>query len=555
MQRMPSNRLPMAPMQQSGGLKDIDFEYYIGHYLDLAKRWWPYILISGPVAAVLMGLVGLHLGMHDSPAQEVSALIGVENTSSMSGVSDVAEGAYRVEMIRSRSFLREVVDKLSLRLVVHEIARHSVFDSVSIDSTTPPGKYDLLVVKKNGVYELRYSGGKDAADDRVIATGPLGSLDRLSVAGAYLRLSREYLEDPYGFSFAVVSTRAAVDRVLYSLDVRGPGRRHDYIRVSFRGRDYHLITETVNTIAEHYVAQNLSFRKRRTGEALAVLEKQLRKAQEQLAVSQGALRSFLSANPNVALSQGAQQTVTEIMDLERSTHLTSSVVTEAERLRDEYLAVPPQRRRPYISEIAIFLQTNGVASAQVLQTELQQLLQERADLERDFAPNHPAIQENNGKIGALGNRALASLNRFIESNRERTQQRRSGISRLSSQLRSLPTKELKLAELQRRQQIDSEIYSTILAKYNEIKVANSVEMADVFVMDQAVPPYGPSLPERAGKLLALCLLAGLAASFGPPVLVDMTDKTARTEKELRKMTDLPVIEVIPAMAGTEKGHA
>jgi uncharacterized protein involved in exopolysaccharide biosynthesis len=411
------------------------------------------------------------------------------------------------------------------------------------------------VVDKNDdeTYELRYTNRQQGIENRVLGSGPIASLKTPAVPGAYLRLSGEFLAAPYSFEFSVVPLRLAVDRVLYSLSVDGPRRDQEYISVSYRGRDYQLITETVNAIADHYVEQNLDFRKRRTQEALRVLEKQLRKAEEQLAVSEAGLRSFLSANPNVALSAGAQQTITEIMNLEASTHQSSSAASEAERLMEEYANAPAERRQSYISEIAIFLQTNGVASAQVLQAELQQLLRERTQLEQDFAPNHPAVRENRQKIDALGKRAAASLSNFIQSTRERLEYRRSGISRLTSRLNALPTKELQLAELRRKQEIDSEIYSTVLARYNEVKVADAVETADVFVMDYAVPPYPPSFFQRASMLLALCLYAGVAVSLAPPVLVDLVDKTARTEKELEKMSDLPVLETIPTIPSTKRG--
>ena len=55
---------PIKPQQT---LRDIDFNYYIRHYLNLIWRWKLYIIISGPLVAVLCIVYTLKFGTIQPP--------------------------------------------------------------------------------------------------------------------------------------------------------------------------------------------------------------------------------------------------------------------------------------------------------------------------------------------------------------------------------------------------------------------------------------------------------------------------------------------------------
>ncbi len=134
----------------------------------------------------------------------------------------------------------------------------------------------------------------------------------------------------------------------------------------------------------------------------------------------------------------------------------------------------------------------------------------------------------------------------MEESLKRSSDRKEKVSQISQKLRGLPSQELRLANLERRQRISSDIYSMVLSRYNQAKVADAVEVADVYIMDYAIPPSAPRT--NVLMLLGLALGIGLAVAIGPPILLDLVDKTARTEFELRRMTPILVLESIPDMS-------
>ena len=116
-----------------------------------------------------------------------------------------------------------------------------------------------------------------------------------------------------------------------------------------------------------------------------------------------------------------------------------------------------------------------------------------------------------------------------------------------NQLKRLPQKEMQLASLVRQQEINSQIYSTILSKYNQAKIADETEVPDIYIMDYSVPPESASARKELMKLLAIGLLVCLLISFGPAVVVNFFDKRARSEDDLKRFVPYPLLEIIPVL--------
>ena len=222
------------------------------------------------------------------------------------------------------------------------------------------------------------------------------------------------------------------------------------------------------------------------------------------------------------------------------------VLDDAQDLMARVTAATPDDKLRVSSEVLVFLAGKGNSSAPVLQTELNQLLAEQRELQRNYAADHPMRIENQRKIDDLEKDIQVALKGFITGSESGLANRTSNIKSQSGQLQGLPSKQLQLAELQRRQQIASDIYSTVLSRYNQAKVANSAEVAEAYVMDPAVPPQ--PLPADPIKLLLIVLLVAVGVALGPVLLVDYFDATVRTEYDFKKKTGKTFFEMVPKIS-------
>ncbi|MBD3314714.1 MAG: polysaccharide biosynthesis tyrosine autokinase [Chitinivibrionales bacterium] len=531
-------------------LRDIDIGYYIRHYLTLFWRWKWYIFIVGPLVAGGWITYVLKAGAI-RPELTATALIGLEDAGNISAVRDVGEtGHGRVELIRSRNFLAEIVDTLSLRLIMKQDARHEIFDSIWVDSTAAMGRYVFDIDKRDKTaYKLSYWNQQFGYEDKLLKTGRLVTLDTIQPPGMLLDFGDEFLKQPRRVVFFVVRDRDAVDLLRKNMKIERGNKQ--YVPVSLKGRDYHLITKTINTIVDHFVARNLHFRKRKTAEVLSVLQKQLERASEQLNAAELSLKRYREANPTIGLGNDALSSLNEMTDLESTKLKATEAKEQAQELADRYRKMSENERGIIIDEIVAFLQSRTVPGAMVLNNELREQKSEINALRSGYSKNHPMVAEAERKIDRTNAKILDKLNAFIKDIATRIEKSDKGLGRLSHRLQSLPAKEMRLAELERQRQINSQIHTTVLSRYNQAKIANAVEVADVFVMDHAVAPHPP--PDFISMLLRIAfgMVLGFGAAFAPPLAVDLFDKTARTETEVKRMLDYTVIECIPSIESAD----
>lgn len=84
------------------------------------------------------------------------------------------------------------------------------------------------------------------------------------------------------------------------------------------------------------------------------------------------------------------------------------------------------------------------------------------------------------------------------------------------------------------------------------EIMNFVEATSVKVIDYAMLPTESSTPNV--KLnTAIGLLLGLVLSVLLALLLDMLDVKIRSEEDLRRLTDLPVLGVIPSIENGNRG--
>ncbi|KMQ51453.1 capsular exopolysaccharide family protein EpsD [Chitinispirillum alkaliphilum] len=379
----------------------------------------------------------------------------------------------------------------------------------------------------------------------MLASGRLSTLEEQMLPGIKLIYSEEFLRNPHSFSFAISSMSDAIEWLYYGLKISPPDARRQifHIEVSLKGKDYPLIAEILNTVADAYVERRQQFQIRKTERMLQTLQVQHDKAWQNLSEADIQLKNFRTNNPTVGLTRSTQQTVDNLIAMETSVSSTRDIVENARELLAKISQASGLNRIQSGEEILVFLNQQRSTSGAVLQMELHRLRAELRTLKVNYSSSHPIIQEKQANIEHTLLKVIRELQSFISKSESEINQKTANMRNLSSKLQNLPGTEMELAELERQHRISSEIYTVVLDRYNQAKISQTIEMADVYILDYAVPPIPP--PPDYMKMLAICLAVGLLGAFGPPVVFDMTNKTVRTEFELRKMAPYTVLETIP----------
>ena len=531
-------------------LKDIDFKHFFHHYLRLLWKWKWYTLLAGPAAGGIALFAVLQLGLLKYPPLPATVFIGLDNPNKKA--SDVFSGntQNKERLLLHRPFLEKVVKRLSLQMVLPGNSRDELFDSLQVDSTAPLGSFRLILEKENhNSYQILFSNKSEQIKDKVIESGKFVTLERLNFSGINIKFSEAFQKNPQNISFSIVPMRFAVDQIINKIKVTSPNPREQtfYFSATLEGSDYALVAQTLNTIADLFIENSISMQKRLMKETIVELEKQLAAAELQQSQSKSRIKSFLEQNPSAGLSQSTQQIMTELISLETGTYESSNLIEELHNLKSRYQSASKSDQLQVINEMIVFLQTHGSLSAPALQVNLLQYSQEKENALQNYAKTHPIFTEIEGKFASLNSRTIQAIDSYIEQLKKSTIVRNQSIQKITSKLQGLPSQELQFAELQKRQDIDSDIYSRLLAKFNEAKVSETVRGPDVFIMEYAVPPIAPSRLLQFAKCAGIIFLSIVLIGFGPAVGLDFIDKTARTEQIITKMLPYRFLETIPVI--------
>ena len=539
------------------------------HYRRLLWRFKWYLLCSG-IIVTCASLAILAVIVNRRHIESTTAIIGVENTADLTAVKDVS-GLMQAQsdLIRSRTFLKGIVRNLSLQLVVRTFERSSIFDSVTVDSQVTAGAYRFVIDTKSkdsfAVYFAKEKQGEFYLMGMVmqgggeqIYRGKLSELSVLDGRGMHLVFAGQFRAAPHDFRFRIRPMQNAVETLFDAMTVKETDSRNGVsnIAVSVTGPDYRLIADMANAVAEAFVQKNFNFKSARTRSVVASLGKQLEAVSRDLSSSSELLRSFHAANPSVGLSENVKQRISGLSQSEKGEADVRKSLSGAQDLAAESAAASADDKLGIAQEIVAFLAARNVTSMAVYQSQLSDLIAQAHDLGRNYAEDHPLREENRRKLEKVTSDVLASLRGYISSSRSSLAGKSSDIQSMRSELQGLPSKELQLAELERRHQIFSDIYSSVLSRYNQARVLNTAEVAEVFVMDPAVPPIPPpvNLPELFGLVLALSLVIIIL----PVVTADYFDRTAHSEDDFTLKTGSVVLEGVPKIdvlrRKTRNGH-
>jgi uncharacterized protein involved in exopolysaccharide biosynthesis len=123
-----------------------------------------------------------------------------------------------------------------------------------------------------------------------------------------------------------------------------------------------------------------------------------------------------------------------------------------------------------------------------------------------------------------------------------------GIAAYQARVENVPRREQEFRELARDYESTRELYQSLLKRYEEAQLAESMEQrqkGEQFrVLDPAIPNPAPAAPNRV-QLLLIAVVTSLGLAVGAVVLAERFDTSFHTVDELRAFSPMPVLVSIP----------
>ncbi|MDQ6954394.1 MAG: polysaccharide biosynthesis tyrosine autokinase [Mariprofundaceae bacterium] len=486
------------------GEEEIDLMQYF-EVLKASK--WFILLITLFIGGLAAGYAKL-----STPIYQADALLQVEEKSSgLGGTGDLmsllGEGGgsaeTEIEIIRSRSVLGQVIEKLRLDIVAkpksfpvfgaylqrtyaEEGFREPVFELNDYAWGGELIQVDRLELPDSLLGEALYlQKGNDRAyqlyiDDVLLLSGNIGEFATSS--DGLIKIFVSQLVAREGVRFAVSKLRFGdvMASCLKSLSVQEKGKGTGIISLSFTSTSRELAKNIVDAISNIYLRQNVERKSEEAKRSLVFLQKQLPKVRSQLEAAEVQKNEFRLKSGSVNLTIETQAVLSQLVEMEQ---------------------------------------------------QLSELDMKKSDLAQRFTAKHPLMQ-------------------VLEEKRARILEDKKG---LQVKVKQLPETEQKMLTLMRNVQVNAELYTFLLNKSQELKVVEAGTVGNVRILDYAMLPYKAIKPKKT-MIAALGIVLGLFFGIVIVFVRKAMNQGVEDADLVEKKTGLAAFAGIPHSLLQEKLH-
>jgi polysaccharide chain length determinant protein (PEP-CTERM system associated) len=370
--------------------------------------------------------------------------------------------------------------------------------------------------------------------------------------------------------------RSAMEDVVERMraDIRVQMDKGDSFRVSYIATSPTIAQKVTQQLASLFIEENLRDREMLADATNAFLDTQLEDARRRLVEQEEQLELYRVQHAGQLPSQ-----------LQSNLQVSQNLQTQMQGLIDSMNR--DRDRRLVLERMQLEIESTPAGAAPVSNEEspaaqLENLQQQLASMEARLKPSHPDVIQAKSQIrdleakiaanpsaaygspatGSVANEAarrrrlsalsaeIQTLDLQIADKEQRRKNFNDQIAGYDTRIAAVPARESELASLTRDYETLQKMYTDLLSKREQSKVAANLERRQIGeqfnVLDPARLPERPFSPNRP-----LVILAGLAAGlvFGAGIAgwLEFRDTSLRSEADIRAALALPLLGEVPVI--------
>jgi polysaccharide chain length determinant protein (PEP-CTERM system associated) len=400
--------------------------------------------------------------------------------------------------------------------------------------------------------------------------------------GLYSELRKRVpLEDVIG------RMRSDIKLEIKSAELRGLREATVAFTITYQGSDPATVASVTNTLASFYNEENTKARERQATGTAEFLKIQLNETKTRLDEQEQRVSGFKRRH----LGELPQQMDTNLSTLDRLHAQLRQNADSQTRAADRKQSLSGQLAEaeslvgpPYAVAAPAAGQIAPVAPFEQREAaRLAQKKDELAQLRSQFSDKYPDVVQLTAEIAALEREmalarraeptpgtsasaspvtspgpmtpyvlrlkeALAEVQTDLKVLKTEEGRLRESIALYQARVDNVPRREQEFKELSRDYESTRELYGSLLKRYEEAQLAESMEQrqkGEQFkVLDPAIARLQPAAPNRL-KLLLMAVVGSIGLAFGAVLLAEQIDTSFHALDDLRSFSNVPVLASIP----------
>jgi len=550
---------------QANNEEKIDLKIFIDRYL----IFWKQILLS----IVMFLLIGFLYNRYSTKIYKSSTTLLIKEESNASlGSDDVFEGLdlfggqknikNEIGILESFSLTKKTLEKLNFRTSYYhsgsfksdDIYKKTPF-TVTIDKYQPQSinqKFFIKIVSEdefiltvnfnniklfdvstetfisNKEYDYNYEGSHKF-DEKI-------NTDFFSFTISKNDLSLFKEEGWVNYFFVISSYNDLTKNYLKSLEVLEIEKDASILKISLEGSNPVKINDFLNKFTELYLATDLDEKNQITSNTIQFINKQLTSISDSLSDVESSLENFKERNPKIELSQKEYGAFYQVEKLEQEKAILE--------LNNKY----------YISLEDYLIENNNVDNIVAPSTmgidnpllnnhivELTKLYTQLDVVGVNSKQEHPLIISIKKQIKSTKEKLIENIENIISSSELTLKDIDSRIVEIESLIGNLPQNERILLNIQRKFNLNENIYNYLLEKRAEASITKASNISDHKVID--MPRLESNLPIKPNTRF-IYIFSVLLGVFLPTICISLYflfNNKIIDKKDIDQITSIPLI--------------
>jgi tyrosine-protein kinase Etk/Wzc len=440
-----------------------------------------------------------------------------------------------IEILKSRTNAEQVVRRLHLNWNISKKSGGLTFKILEFTSTAKKPAYQI---------ELTSADSFKVEDDDgdLVGQGKAGVL--MQGKGVSLLLNELKGQKGDSFHLSLVPFDDVVKGLQGGINAVEVGRMTSIILVSYNSTNPTLARDIVNNLVQAYLEQSVAFKSEEAGRTVGFVEEQLEGLRGELDSSEKNLQAYKSSSGVIKLDTEAEELIKKLSEMEKARAEVALQRKQVDFARD---ALKEAMKRRAVYSPAVMKDDPLVAG---LTTKLSELEVQKRALLTDYTEAHPAVKALQGQIDEVQRKILSTYETGLANLAKQQETIAQQLAFYEGKMRNLPKAERDLARLTRISKVSADIYTFLLQKHEEARIAKASSISNINIVDPAIAPNRPIKPQIARYLL-LGLLIGLALGVGLSFFQEYLDDTIKDADQAKRVMSLPLLAVIPHIPGIE----
>ena len=345
------------------------------------------------------------------------------------------------------------------------------------------------------------------------------------------------------------ATRQLAGQLTPALD---PGGRFLYIGLA--GTSPERAATIVNAVAARFVAVAAELKRAKLEEETGILQEQLQGAERNLRTAERALEEYrvgtitLPSERATIAPPGLDQTT------DPAFRSFFEMQIERDQIRRDQQAIQRALRGGSVVQGLEVIPT--VQRSSELSQALAELANKRAELrtlQTRYTDEYVPVRRVKEEIEALEGQTIPRLaSGLLSELSTRTGALDARIADVRTELQEIPTRSIEEQSLQRQLASADNLYTNLLNRFEQSRLAAASSIPDVRVLDPAVVPGQPTNDEQQLQLILMFLAGSLGLGVLGAILLDRADPRLRYPEQVTQEMGLSILGAVPHVAAPSK---